>query len=104
MGKPWENDLWNDWNLGMNRICKNEKKPVQFELQIPKRWDFELLGQRWVLSKQEISVFCSIRLYVACIKKLNLYLLWLLSPKRYVLYICSFYDNTASLGVFNTIY
>ena len=26
MGKPWGNDLQNDWNLEMNRICKNEKK------------------------------------------------------------------------------
>ena len=30
-----------------------------------------------------------------CIKKLNLFLLWLFTPKRYILYICSFYNNTA---------
>ena len=27
MGKPWANDLQNDWNLEMNRMCKNEEKP-----------------------------------------------------------------------------
>ena len=31
MDEPWVNDLWNDRNLGMNRISKNEKKIVQFE-------------------------------------------------------------------------